>query len=679
MSSQTASTAPPHRGWQRWPAFLDGATDGAVVAFALWTVVYQVALVGQLDLRLAGWPVVAASAVLVVALGLREASRTPAPPPDAGQAPAAVPTPPAGSGLGLRLRVGVAVGAAVLGVAVAARETLGVLPVVLLAMVLVVAVSMPVRLRREAPGWEVQARIRPAEHATALLASLGLGVVSLFLLKPDADDVFYVNRSAWVAQHGIPSLRDTMFGPETYAQSFGGGLPTPSVEALHGVAAALFGVEAGTVAYLVWTPVVSVVFGWATWRLVRAWAPRRAGLVLVVALLFVLASGASIVGSYSLGRMWQGKVTAYAVLLPLVWVHLSALAATARRGGRDRLLVLLACGIAFVGLTTSSALLAPVVAGGGLLAALALRSRPLALGVAAFVCGPLVNGLVQVLGPAEIGTQSQDLFTSEQVFSIAFGSGTAMVVLGVVATALGPGVARSPVRVVAAAASLVTLVALLPGVLALADSLTGAGPVVWRLAIIAPTGVLVGLLAALPSASPGGDAGRVRRGAQRALAAGAVAVVIAVPLLGGRWLWSDQAGAELTSSPTWKVPQEALTDVRAARQLEVTPGLWLLPPAQMEVLAISTAGPFAVVPRAFYLPSMTSPDQQTGDRRLLLRLSSGSDPGKGGVRAVRAALERLDVSLACVPGEVPEARRILRAAVGGTLRPVGTMACHLRP
>jgi hypothetical protein len=77
-----------------------------------------------------------------------------------------------------------------------------------------------------------------------------------------------------------------------------------SVEALQGAIAHALGLQAPTVAYLVFAPLLAAGFGWTTWRLIRLWAPRRALVAFLVAVVFVVVSGQSVVGNYSDGRIW---------------------------------------------------------------------------------------------------------------------------------------------------------------------------------------------------------------------------------------------------------------------------------------------------------------------------------------------------------------------------------------
>lgn len=653
----------------RWFGFLDGALDGLVVAFAAWTVVYQLALATQVSMRWLGWPWLALAGVLAIGFGLREV-RGPEPAP--AEPPSASPSTRGSRGIH-PLLTGVL--ALVVGVLVALRASWGITPLAVAAVVALGIHLLPwwrQRSRDDAGGDDEPAPVRAWEHLLAAAGSLALGVVAAKLLKPDADDAFYVNRAAWVAEHGTAALGDTMFGPDTLPPAYQGGLPTPSVEALQGVIAHALGLSAATVAYLVCAPLLAVVCGWATWRLVRCWAPRRAGVAFAVTLLFIVASGSSIVGAYSIGRIWQGKVIAFVILMPLVWLYLSRLAARPRRW---ELFLLAVAGVAFVGLSTTSALLAPVIAGSAIVAALVLRSAPLALGAGCFLAGPLLNAAVQVFGSAAIGDPTAVTATPERAFAIGFGTALPMVLLGFGAVVLAPRLVRGRGAVVALAASLATVACLLPGMLSLADAVTGAGPVIWRLVIVAPTAVLVGLLAVLPVERLVPQAVRDGRVIRTAATAVLPAVALAVIVSSGTWLWSPAAGGSLTARPTWKVPQEPLADVRAVQRLDVPDGLWLLPPKHMEILAISGTTTFAVVPRGHYFPTLDVPEEDWLARQTLFDLAAGRPAP---VREVAAALERLDVAVACVRARDRQARERLELAVQADLQHVRRLRCHVR-
>jgi hypothetical protein len=427
-----------------WVRALDGLTDCVAYAFAAWTVFYEVALTTQWSLW---WPArvwIALTLALVAwraFSGLRERTRPtgplPGPPPrpvDEEEAPRAD-----GARWWRAALVVAAVGALV--VLSAMRRTLGVLPVVLTGLAILVAtcVQLGVRARRAPRRHDVQ----PESHAADLLAAavcVGLAVLASALHGSSGDDVYYVNRATWVAQHGTPTLRDTVFSAGELPTVYGGGLPLASVEAWQGAVAHVLGVQAPAFVF-VWTvPVLAAGAGWATWRLVRTWAPRRAGLVLLLATAFTLFSAGTVVGRYHIGAIWEGKVAAVAVVIPLAWHHLTMLAIRPRRA---HLLVLLALGTSFVGLTSSAALMAPVMAAAALLAAVLLRSGACAAGAGCFALAPLLAGVASAVGPG-VGGVAPTALPAGQVFVYLFGADTAMVALGVVGTVLGPRTMRGP-------------------------------------------------------------------------------------------------------------------------------------------------------------------------------------------------------------------------------------------
>lgn len=628
---------------------VDATVDGLMVAFAGWTLLYEIALAVQRSIRWAAWPWLAFAVVCVLVMAR----------PDRGlrHGPVTRWMPDRASARGTMLLAPVLIAAILL------RHQIGLLPLAAVAIVILVvqlAATWRVRCVNES-GTVPETHPANGEHLLAVAGSLGLAVIASLLLRPDADDAYYVNRATWIEHHGVPVTGDTMFGPGRLEQATDGGLPTPSVEALQGALAHALHVSAPGIAYLLWVPVVSAVLGWTLWRLVRAWAPRRRPLVFAVAVLFLLASGNTIVGDYSIGRIWQGKVAALAVLVPLVWVYLTRLATGS---GRREQLLLGCAGVAFVGLTTTSALLVPVVAGAAVVAAFALRSRTVLVGGLLLVVAPVVNGIVEKFGPVTVNPTGTAAAPADRVFAMAFGSG-AMAALAVGALVLAPRIVPGPARPIAAAIALVTMLMFVPGMLALANGATGAGPVIWRLAVAAPVPVLVGLLAAV-------DLTRFPRLAGAAATIGVVAVVAVVVVVSGAWLWSGSVGGGLTSHPTWKVDQAALADVRAAQRLTVAPGRWLLPEQQMTVLSISTAGPYAVVPRAYYLTFLDVPHRELQERRLLLHLVQ--DRPVAPARVARA-LRSLNVTLACVPTTAPTARTILASVSEAPLRQVGSMSC----
>ncbi len=359
---------------------------------------------------------------------------------------------------------------------------------------------------------------------------LGCVVASLLIHLADTDDPYYLNRSVWVAEHGTAALRDTMFSPEVYNSPYGGGVPIASIEALYGVLAHLTGLAAGTMTYVVGTAVGTALAVWALWRLARAWAPRRAFWVFLAAVAFLMLSGDSMLGNFWIPRMWQGKVLAVTILMPLVWAYLSDLVdAGSPRERRRALGLLLAAGVTFFGLTPTAVVWAPVTFGAVLVAAVLARRALLAVGGAAMLVGPLVSGAAVVLFSTEVGGTTPTVIPSRASFVRILGEVGPMVALALVALCLAPVLARRGApAAMAGASALVAVGVFAPGVLPLLNAVTGSGPILWRMLFVAPIAVLVGLLAALPWAPPRAE----DRGRAAPLVAAAGVAGVAVLVLG---------------------------------------------------------------------------------------------------------------------------------------------------
>ncbi|HET7802463.1 MAG TPA: DUF6077 domain-containing protein [Humibacillus xanthopallidus] len=649
-----------------WVRAVDGLVECGVYAFAAWTVFYELALVTQWSLW---WP---ARVWIVLTLGLvgwrafshrtrerqvqpREALDEVVPQDD-------------GSGARWSPAVLFLAVAAVLVVLTVLRDTLGVFPLVVTGLVVLLAACVQIYHRVRRSGLHpTSGRVSQAEHVVAASVSVGLAVLASALTGSSGDDVYYVNRATWVAERGTPTLNDTVFSAGVLPTTYGSSLPLASIEAWQGAMAHVLGLAAPTFVFLWTVPLLAAASGWASWRLVRSWAPRRAWLVFLVATSFTLFSAGSVVGRYHIGAIWEGKVPAVTVVIPLAWCYLTALTTRPRRA---HLLMLAALGVCFVGLTSSAALMAPVLGAAGLLAAWLLRSRACAVGVGCFLLGPVAAGVASVLGPG-VGGVDPTALPPSQVFGYLFGLVTSVVALGVVGTVLGPRLVQGPAAALATCAALSGLASLVPGVYDAVNTATGAGPVAWRMVLVIPVAVLVGMLvtARLPSSTV---SARWRPLADRGAALAACAVV-AVVLAQSTPLWSSDTGTRLAFNQ-WKVDEAALQDVRAVLPLTTPPGVWLLPPSQMAVLAMTTTERAGVVPRALYLANLKAPDVAISDRYILYRLVTGHYVAPA---TIRLALDRLSVTLACVAATDSQAGRLLTEAVRSPLEPYGRMRCHV--
>lgn len=632
---------------------LDAVLDSAVVSLALWTLLYSLGLYTQWSLWPSGWLWLVATVAITVAHLVMAVRLTGPYAPAPGTVAAAAAEPVA------RTRTDSLPLLAVPLVLVAGGSgliwTQGAFRVAWVATVAAVLLLLLwTWLRRTtdaAPRADSRpGRIRLLEDLGVLLVMAGTVLATLFIHLADTDDPYYVNRSVWVAEHGNAALLDTMFSPEEFNSPYGGGIPIASIEALIGVVAHMTGLRAGTVTYLVAAAGAAALAVWAMWRLARVWAPRRVFLVFLGSIAFLMLSGDSMLGNFWIVRIWQGKVMAIAFLMPLIWAYLTVVheAGPGRRRSWHVWLLLMA-GIAFFGLTPTAAVWGPVMMGAALVAALLLRSRALAVGAVAMGVGPVVSGLVVALFSSDVGGEAPVALPAYASFVRILGETESMVALCLVVLALAPVLARrGAAATLAGCSALSSVLIFAPGILSLVNSVTGSGPILWRMLYCTPIAMLVGLLLGVPKP----DLRRLAGGRLHSwgrlvplVAAGAVVLVFAV---GGRPIWSHTGhGGPVTvsSSPQWKLDLEALRDVRALDRTDAS-GVVLLPPRHMKVLTMYTTDMFPVVPRKWFIGNIEEPRAQKRARRVLYRLASA----EGGVprqKKVTRALERLDVTLAC--------------------------------
>ena len=185
-------------------------------------------------------------------------------------------------------------------------------------------------------------------------------MLATFTLRPNPDDLYYLNLSQWVAEHGSFPLRDTIFADLTYPMS--NWPPVASYDALVGAAAHLLGTQAATIEYVVVTPLATALSVLALWRLLRAWRAPHLALTLSAALVFLLLDGTSSYatpGNLFLTRLWQGKIILLCLLVPLLLVYALRYV---ERPSRSTGAWLLLGGIASVALSTTAIFLTPLIA-----------------------------------------------------------------------------------------------------------------------------------------------------------------------------------------------------------------------------------------------------------------------------------------------------------------------------
>ncbi|MBK9475285.1 MAG: hypothetical protein IPL94_03345 [Tetrasphaera sp.] len=492
----------------------------------------------------------------------------------------------------------------------------------------------------------------PIATLIAVLGALGAGALSLFVLRVDPDDAFYVNKAVFVAEHGVIPLRDTIFSPGTLPAIRGAGTaPVQSVEVLQGAIGHLFGLSGGTVAYMLTPPVASFLAVWSVYRLLRIWTGPRALVALVTSMLFLGFGGKTgyVFGVFFIGRIWQGKVVLVAAVIPLLYLYLT-------RWARERrpvdAILLTATGITAVGLTSTATFLLPVISAAvaiGMLIA-GLRGAWGALLPAAY---PVGSGLVVALitqGEA-IGNY---VMPAHRAVHFVFATGV-WCALTMTALLLAPWLMRARAdAVVLGAGAVGAVVVMAPGIPELINSATSAGPVLWRLCWVAPIPAMAGVLAA--------SAHRLLPSWASRYAVGAIAVpvaVIAAIAVGGQPIISGVRSVTVKSTPVWKYPAHELDRARAIDDTYDGDRPVLARRATMRAIALTTTRIQGVDPRDFYLPALDEPAAQHAARIALSKLMVPSNPAAPTTLA--RDLHTLDVGLVCLT----DTQRNLSEALGG--------------
>jgi hypothetical protein len=615
------------------PRVADGLLDGAVVLLASWTVVYHASL-------LIGLGSTAALAVetLVLLAGavvwMRRRRARSAAPADQGESTV--------SGVPLRwdrAAVVTAVAAAVAALAMAIDlPWLLVWPAWLVAGVAGTVCALA-RLRGS-DGHAARAGAPSlVEACVVVVCTLGLTGFSLVIMRPNPDDLFYVNWSQWVAAHGEFPLRDTLYSDLGYPLA--NWPPVASYDGLTGALAHLFGTSAGNVVYIAVPPVAAALAVLAIWRLLRAWRVEHRTVALVAALAFLFLDGTASYatpGNLFATRLWQGKVILACVLVPLLLVHLLR---QAERPSRSRVAFLFLCGTAAVALSTTAIFLVPVVAAAG--AAPLARSRPRAA-LAAFVAAsayPVGAGLVTLaLGGRsadDFGIRRQYRFDPSWFGHQVFLTGP-MALLAVGAVLLGALLVPHPAARVTTGVSVVLVgLTLIPGFTRVTYDVIGIGPTLWRLTWVLTLGPLVG-------AGASWVAGRLR---DRRAAAGTGVLGAALLALFGSPIWAADTVSSFAEPAHWqRGPGSRAATAWLVSQVE--PPATVLAPDGLSITVVVTQTDVKVVaPRDYYLDYLRDDPTFHYDDRLLLTRFANADP-TAATPEVAPALDRLDVGAACL-------------------------------
>jgi hypothetical protein len=620
-SSSTGSLA-----LARLRAALDFLSDWVVLCFAAWTLLAYIGMATEANVTLliVLWLVTTPLLAVLPLVPRLRAERSPG---------GAVPARPALERRRWPLYAGLGGGAVAAILAAGPSEIPW--PVVWLpALVAAVAILAARKLRCPAPE-------EPAEPAwwgadlVAVLVALGFAAMSLFIFRPNPDDAFYVNRATATAQLGHIPVLDVIFTHEEVTRGGGAGLPLDSYSALQGALARLLGLEAPTVAYLVFPPVFTFLATWALWRLVRAWAPRRLLLCFALGSVFWVWSAQFPLtsGSYFLNRIWQGKVAFVAWLVPTAYVYM-----TRWFGQRNALtaILFLAAGLSSIGMTGSATFVAPLLF---LVAVIALAARrewraavvpalaglvPCAIGIYVLAKFPLAESV----GREQLHAQSW--FYQQVVGATVVG---AIAAIGVWAA---PWFARAgPAERLTSALALLFALLTAPGMVILLNHATGLTGTLRRVLWIAPFPALVALLAAIPLA----------RALPRIVPAGAAGAVAALLVVFGQPLWTLAGRTLWDYPPHWKVWGASRARAVIARYEGTGP--ILAQSGLMQAIAIITVEPKAVNARSLYLRRTHETRQGINERLVLTRFIDRRRP-RPAEDAVKSALANLQVGLVCV-------------------------------
>lgn len=488
--------------------------------------------------------------------------------------------------------------------------------------------------------------VRQSGHpGPAIVVAALFAAASSVVVRPDLDDASYTVRSTWVAANGGLRAGDVIFSGGRWP-----GLPEqtpylPSVESLFGWLARTSGISAGDVVYSAYVPIASFGAVWALWTLLREWRVRRPTLALALSSVFLLWGGSMHAswGNLHFARIWQGKVTLVAILVPLVYAWCARYWASSTNTGRRVALGLLgAAGIVGTGLSSTGIFVVPGVM--VIASCVGLVTRRVRAALVLFLVGagyPLVVGAVVKV----IGKTSQAIpGSAEDPWVRTLGSGSQAWVAAVAAALALAAVAAPTIvrltgvegRITAAAAVVAGALVAVPTLFAPAISLMGTDAVAWRLVWIVPVPAIVGLLACLP-----GGRGRIP--------AAVIPVVAGVALvLGGSPIWSAANGAALERPGSWKVNA---VDLATARWIvgQRAPGLYLAREQVVAAVGTLSAELRPVGSRGGYMaPYGGVPDAQIASRTTLQRWVDGlAAPAE--LEGVPAALDQLGVTLVCLP------------------------------
>lgn len=658
LRPEPATASGPEPDPARLVGACDGLTDSAVVVLASWTIVYHVCLVLQLGVA---WAVAFELCALIAWCGLHirasrvdgggDAQLRAAPDDDLGDH-----LPFSGTERSLIVAAVLAAGGATLIFAVNGSWAATVTLWLIAAIAGTTWAALRLARSRDAGGHPGSTNL-PAPEAsadeqtsgpwTALGWAAALAVLSTITLRPNPDDLYYVNLSQWVVDHGQFPLRDTIFSDEIFPMA--SWPPVASYDALVGTIARLVGVQAASVVYIAVPPVATFLSVLALWRLLRVWQVRLVSLALSISLVFLLfdgASGYASPGNLFLTRLWQGKVILLCLLVPLLLVYALRYV---KRPSRSHAAWMFAGGVAAVGLSTSAMFLVPLIAVAGVAPLGFHRTRPLLVGFAAMASYPLAAIVVTLASDGH----SADDFDSRNLYRFDpewFGHQIfldgALALVAVSSVLLGGFlVPNRAARVTTGLLTLFTGLTFIPGLTRLSYDLVGLGPTLWRVSWGASIAALVGVVGATLAERP------TRRSLRLALPLAVVGVLVVF----GLPITSERDGVAVAWPPHWQRSSESITAANQALAV-LQPGDLILAPQDLAItIDVMTTRVKTVAPRDYFMDYLRSEPGFHFDSRLLVTQFANLDEGESFDRAaVAAALELLGVDEVCLPVEAEQ-------------------------
>jgi hypothetical protein len=462
-----------------------------------------------------------------------------------------------------------------------------------------------------------------------LVAAATAAALSVLVIRPDADDYFYVNKSRWVAEQGTLAIRDTIFGPQIYATD--ASYLVNSYETLIGLAAKSLAVDPTTLTYVVVPPLATAAATWTLWLLLRSWRLRQVDLAFAVAFAGLMLGAVTHAAAANLfvGRMWQGKGLFLAIVVPFVW-------SCAPAGRRGHAALVAAC-VVGVGLTSSALVVLPPILLVAVAACVLVERR------VAWI--PLLSaaGLVVtygVLAGTRTGKGSDAPLielTALGVVQKSFGTGI-VAALSVLAVLVGPLAVSDRLRRSALLLAVAGLaVALSPPVLDLLSLSSGAA-VAWRMVWWVPAAALLGAAVVIPWLS-------------RRASWGAAAAMLLVLLVAGTPVWSAANGSRLTAAVEWKLPVGIRDQASALSQLP--DGSIVLAPSWTSIgVAVSSSDVYTITGRPDYTAERREDEAFQADRReFLTAFVSGQSVA---VSDLGEALAGVGVTHVCLSPDAPQ-------------------------